>query len=541
MPFDKAEARVVQALKEQLPAQCIVVPDVRWAEREANYPVRDGQADVVVLWPRLGVLVLEVKGSREIRVGEEGWERLERDRWVRLDRDPVEQACGNAYKVMDILTDRNRAAFPAMYGWLAVYPNGRASEVPRMFDHTTLATRDHMGQLASKVRAALEARRSQNERHDRPLGFTEAMRDRFASTLTSADFRIMPADGAEEVADDIDAINALTRQQFAALQGLFEFPSVAIVGPAGSGKTVLALWRMQAVIAEGGRALYVCFNNRLAEDIRLKNPDIAEHVHSVSGLFGQLCPGLNAGPDGDHFFQEVLPLEVDARVSTWHDDQKYDLVVCDEAQDLSETQIITMHAVKKKQGSWAIFMDKRQDVYVRDTEDTWADITYRLRYNCRNTTRINSATNRWVRGVDVASMPGMPEGLPVLLESIRRDQMANRAMQIAAGWKAQGAASIAILSPYQRRNSAMSTLDRGHGLDLVESLQGLQSPGQVFFSTVKSFKGIEADCIILVDATTPDDRDGSAFRSQDFYVACTRAKTRLAILSTDPTFIAYLG
>lgn len=533
LPLNGAEKKVVLALKEQCPPDWIVIPGVRWAIRDRF--VRDGEADAVVLAPNLGLLVVEVKGSAEIRVSNGEWERLENGKWIPVEPTPVEQAMGNAHTVCRILREEHRwsGQFPGLFGWLVVYPNGNASRVPAAFDSSTLATRAHMDHLGRKARDALLARGNEE------LGaqFTRALVEKAAVTLTSSDFRLVPADGAEEVLDDKAAIEALTRQQFHALSGLFQMPSVAIVGPAGSGKTVLALWHLQALHESGRRAVYVCFNKVLAESLRLANPTLSDCIKSVDRLFGEIAPSAARTSDPTHFHREHLPTEVFDRVtSQWNEEKKYDAVLVDEAQDFSDTQILALSVLRRKEGSWALFLDRQQDLYrVAPGGDVQADVVFRLQYNCRNTSLVNRAANG-VSGNQVESHPDVPPGAPVQVEFVKRDQMANRAYQLASQWNGQvkgkdgHAPTIAILSPYVLERSAMAGHDRGHGIELRQSINGLGAKATAYFSTIKSFKGLEADCVVLVDAKLPG---GPALAHEDLYVACTRAKLRLVLLTDD--------
>lgn len=537
LPLNAAEKEVVVALKGQAPADWLVIPGVRWAKRRENGPVMDGEADVVVLVPNLGMLIVEVKGSREIRVTESGWQRLEAGCWVDLGRSPVEQATSNAHELKRLLCDANcwNDSFPGLFGWLVVYPNGHANVVPGLVDATTLATRQDMGRLQAKVRGALLAKGSEGIGRN----FTAGVQEAAAKVLTSSEFRIVPADGAKEVSEDKDAIERLTQQQFSALKGLFELPSVAVTGPAGSGKTILAMWHLQSIIDAGGRAFYTCYNKNLAESLRLKNPGLKEHIQSVDSFFGKTCPGVARGNASlDEFFRTILPNAVFDQVSAWHDGEKFDAVIVDEAQDLSEDQLIALQAFKKSKGGWAAFMDKRQDLYKRSAEeDVDADVLYRLSHNCRNTVAINKATNACV-GSEVASMPGMPDGVAVIVEKIGKQQIANRAFQFAKEWKENSNNSVAILSPRVVADSAMFGSSIGHGIGLTENIGELQHPRKVIFSTIKAFKGIEADCVVVVDAISPEVGE-IYFTLEDLYVACTRARTRLVILVSDDQSFAY--
>lgn len=78
-------------------------------------------------------------------------------------------------------------------------------------------------------------------------------------------------------------------------------------------------------------------------------------------------------------------------------------------------------------------------------------------------------------------------------------------------------------------NSCMADFPKAHGMALTEDLSNMGLPGQICFSTIRSFKGIEAASIILVDAPSPSDGPGT-FQMEDLYFACTRPTARLAIL-----------
>jgi len=79
--IDRWEREVRRLLTGQLPQEWIVVCNVAWALQNDQGLVRDGQCDFVVLVPDLGMAVLEVKGSRSVRVDENGtWYRQETDR-----------------------------------------------------------------------------------------------------------------------------------------------------------------------------------------------------------------------------------------------------------------------------------------------------------------------------------------------------------------------------------------------------------------------------------------------------------------------------
>ncbi|HAG72195.1 MAG TPA: hypothetical protein DCL66_08340, partial [Gammaproteobacteria bacterium] len=72
VPSDRWEREVRRQLLKQLPENWVVICNVSWALKDDYGSVRDGQADFVVLAPELGLAVVEVKGSKLVRVDENG-------------------------------------------------------------------------------------------------------------------------------------------------------------------------------------------------------------------------------------------------------------------------------------------------------------------------------------------------------------------------------------------------------------------------------------------------------------------------------------
>lgn len=532
IPADVWEQKVLEELKKQLPADWVVISNVTWAFSSDGRIVRDGQADFVVLIPGSGMVVLEVKGSKEIWIDSDGcWYRSDKQgNRTLITKSPPEQAMSNVHTLAEIVEQKGGwSKFPGRFSWIVAYPNGKANKVPDLFDFSTLITIRQLHELTSKLRLSLEKRGSEG------IGaqFSGTTIDKVAGILTSQPFAVSKADSGVDVQDDVLKIDTLVRQQFAALKGIFEFQRVAVVGPAGSGKTLLAIWRLQALLEAGKRAIYVCFNTKLAESLRARNPECADAIINVDKLFTNLCPGARRGDDQTTYFRETLPALALGVAEKLPEQSKYDAIIIDEGQDFNEDRLYTLYELLKVESSdWIFFSDRRQDLFQSGSGEAFgAEVVFQLYHNCRNTQQVNLATNQYLGSMPVQSMPGMPEGeRPQVLHCQSREAMARRAWDLASQWSPQQ--GVVILSPYTLNNSCMANFPKGNGLSLTENLDNFGKKGFVYFSTVRSFKGIEASVVILVDVDIPSDHERSAFRNQDLYVACTRPTARLAILTT---------
>jgi len=530
IPADPSERKLLRELHKQLPSTWTVLSNVTWAFKEETGMVSDGQSDFVVLVPGSGMVIVEVKGSREVWIDADGlWYRRGPDgEPVLVSPPPPEQAMKNMYKLARIVEQKGSwPRFPGHYSWLVAYPNGTATSAPAMFDSSTMVTSRNLHELEARIRKALVQRGSDG----RSSLFTTDAMDRIARILTSQPFAIAPADTPSDVQDDMERIDTLTRQQFAALRGIFEFQSAAVTGPAGSGKTLLAVWRLQALVEAGKKALYVCFNKKLAEALRLRHPDLSGNIASVDKLFMDLCQQATVVGEPDRYFKETLPELAFGHAISCHPDEKYDAIIVDEGQDFNDLRLYALQEMLRPgDPTWLIFTDRRQDLFRVGGGDAFgADVIFKLYHNCRNTVRVNNATNSFIGRGDVGSMPGMPMGeAPEIVSCSSAGTMAQRAWEFARRWSTER--GVVILSPYSLKNSCMTDSRKGHGMALTEELASIGEPGQVCFSTIRSFKGIEAAAVILVDATIPSDVPGS-FQMEDLYVACTRPTARLAILS----------
>jgi superfamily I DNA and RNA helicase len=407
-----------------------------------------------------------------------------------------------------------------------------------MFDESTLVTSRHMHDLARRLRHAIERRGLPRSSET----FTASVAEQVAQLLTSRPYAVTKADTLQDLQDDVAKVEELTAQQYAALRGLFDIPRVAVVGPAGAGKTLLAIWRLRALVAEGRRALFVCFNTDLAAVLRRRNPECADSIASVDKLFRSIVP--RAAIPSDHaaktrFFREELPSLVLDAASAMPAEAKYDAIIVDEGQDFSEEQLIALHELLKGADSqWVFFADWRQDLFrAGNGAAVGADVVFRLHHNCRNTLRVNDATNSYLRQ-HIDSMPGMPQGATPMVTLCRsREAMARQAWDLAKQW--DGGNGVVILSPYRLENSAMAVARKGHGMVLTEDLDDFGRPATVYFSTIRSFKGLEAAGVILIDVGMP--ADGSALSEEDFYVACTRSTARLAVLTASQEVAQWLS
>jgi len=529
VPSDRWESKVRAELSKQLPANWIVVCNVSYLWTNEEGYTRDGQADFVVLAPGLGMAIVEVKGTRKIWVGEDGtWYKItHKGLKLKLKEPPPEQAGRNMHNLTTKVKEKlGEVHFPGLFAWLVVYPNGEVNGKLDTYFENSFVGKKNLHQLKSSIEGVLIDR----GKHGLGKQFTEDLATESSKILTNGYFVVKSVDTDLDAEEDTQDIDQLTRQQFAALRGAFELPSVSIVGPAGSGKTVLAIWKLLALLEEGRHAVYVCFNTPLAKHLKLRYPDAAVSIVSVDKFFLDLT-GTRPQSHSD-FFTHTLPDLVMGHTFDMGEEDRYDAIIVDEAQDFGSDRLTALQcllAEQDREAQWLIFSDHKQNLYQGGKDSPLdAEVTYRLYHNCRNTKRLNSATNS-VCHVEVQSMLGVPEGEHPQVAMCKSELMAQKAWDLVRQVSPTGGA--VILSPFILAKSCMKDSRKGHGLELTTDINRLGQSGYVFFSTIKSFKGLEAGHVVLVHAGIPDAHQ--ALAAEDLYVAFTRATTRLDIVTTN--------
>jgi superfamily I DNA/RNA helicase len=214
---------------------------------------------------------------------------------------------------------------------------------------------------------------------------------------------------------------------------------------------------------------------------------------------------------------------------------KFDAIIVDEAQDFTSAWWFPVEMMLRdsKESRWYVLHDPVQArVYGQGESLPNIAVSVELNTNCRNTRKIAGYCGK-VIDRESRTRDGAPEGeLPVVgnvspMANDRRQQ----AVDVVSRWVAAGLSPdrIAILSPWNEQNSR-SVLN---GLGAVGAVPvrvgegGLQPwiDGKAFFGcTIKAFKGLEADCILICDVP---ECGAVGFNAADMYVAASRAKARL--------------
>ena len=306
----------------------------------------EGEADFVVIVPNGGVVVIEVKSHRHLEVLDDGRWKLGEN--APTTRSPFKQAKEALYSIRQYVQQRQVSlhSVPMIYAVWFTHLRARTMIPPAAERHgwQVLDSED----LRDDAPAAILKALAQGTAHledkirnstSRRTGPDKKSAERLASVLR-------PRFEMYAVAGDLrrGRISELVRfieEQYQALDAMADNRSVLFVGPAGSGKTLLAMEAARRETELGRAGSLLCFNALLGRRLR---EELSASPRLRVGTFHQellRVAGVQPPPDADtDFWDQELPdraLEalIDGQVETTSD-----FLVVDEVQDIARDPFV---------------------------------------------------------------------------------------------------------------------------------------------------------------------------------------------------------
>ena len=529
-----AERRLYEGFLEQLGDEYVVYHSVDWVmapRRGAATHPEQGEADFVIAHPEDGVIAVEAKGgSLRYDPSTRRWSQSGHSGAHLLQKDPFAQAKGEIRSLMRILEAQpGYERWKPSFGHALAFPDGAYDRAAHTGAPAEIVIdRGDMGRLAERVREVMAFWR----RSGRTFG-AEGM-DALALALG---YRVEVRIPLKlEFDEDDRKIVELTEGQAWILSYVLHRRRAAVTGPAGSGKTLLAI-EVATHLAEGGsRSLLTCFNTGLATYLH----DSTEGVEGLTvANFHTLCTQLAAeagisipasvAADEREHFEQRLPeaLEQAARALG----PRFDAIVVDEAQDFRDRwwpALLSLHE-DPDAGTLYLFADDHQNLYGGGTLPVRPeDLVPPLPANLRNTQRIHEfVTVHFDAGAKTAAKG--PPGRPVEVLDYRDDDELARLIEIVLTNLTEQEhlplEDIVILTPGGRDRSATwrrRTFGRFRLSDAVE-------PDTVLWSSVHAFKGLERPVVILAELSEGHTQEVETF----VYVGGSRARHHLIVLATE--------
>lgn len=477
----------MEALAKTLDDQFVVFHSVAW-HAQSNKP--DGEADFLIGHPDLGFIVAEVKGGAiDFDATKARWASRDRTGLSHEIKDPFTQALRAKHEVVRDLSGDHRwpPRLRVQMGYVVIFPDmvitqsGFTSRGKREI----LLGKNDLPMLGEAIVARLRYWQD-TDRSEPPgsIGINVAI-DRFGRSWS---YTIPLRDAIES---DERRIVELTEQQMDVLELLGRQRRAVIGGCAGSGKSLLALAKAEAMARSGKRVLLTCFNKALAQHWRstLTLPEGVE-VRHFHGLCRDLVlaagVAMPKGLTGDQFI-DWLPtglLEAaDVGLGS------YDAVIVDEGQDFATDWLETLELLLEKvNGAFYVFYDDNQRLYQSDALPAWLGAPYPLTRNVRNTNTVGELVREYYTGPmqlsgvdgqqvkvsieppDADGVPGEIIGLRSVLKQLRDDGADPADVTVLSLHKVER-----VLKHHRMGSWTLRSRDQGDGDVLVETIHSFRA------------------------------------------------------------------
>ncbi len=531
-----SEELVWERLRQSLPAESVLMSNLRITDER-----KDHEADLVVLMPGVGVIVVEVKGGSVWR-DEDGWHQRMQGGRVRRN-DPVEQARTTKYAVREYVErdprwrESSRSRIVWAHALVAPYScfddDFAAPECPRW----TVHGKDDLGDLAGRLwdTARLQVTNA------RPPDEDDV--DLIVEILTGRNFgrHDLNAESDERAAQ----ADRLTDEQALILGVTRLLNRVEIRGGAGSGKTVLAMTQAKELTRgredrPAQRVALLCYSIGLAEYFkRVVSGWPRRQRPAFVGSFAELGRSWGA-PDGDRtnsdFWEVELPQRMTELAAGLAPGHRFDSIIVDEAQDFADSWWAPLLGALKdeEQGGLYVYSDENQRIFARFGRPPVPLVPLVLDHNLRNTKQIHAAfgplapSRMYARGGEGPSVRFVEAADPADALDKADDEIDR---MLDEGWRPE---NVMLLTTGHRHPVQMERT--GEGDDQEKYWRTYWEDDDVFYGHVLGCKGLERRAVVLcVNESTVRDR-----ARERLYVGMSRATDELVVVG-QPDMIRKVG
>lgn len=532
----ESEREVWELLRAQGNPEWTLLSNLRLTDE-----TRDHEADVVVLMPDVGVVVLEVKGGSVFVDAQGQWQQRtggeERKIW------PVEQAMKVKHAIWKYVRQDPRwgSRTRVRFGHSVVVPRTMLGEdfstpdCPRSMIHG----KADLGGLAGRL---WDIAATQESGHRVP---SEDDCDLIVEILAG---RSLPQRDLLAEAEEREArADRLTQEQATLLKVTRLLNRVEVRGGAGSGKTVLALTQAKELTRGRGeqkaqRVALLCYSIGLATWFKRAVAGMDRKSRpAFVGTFEELAKHLGVtefgSRDATDFWERRLPEEMVALAGDAPDGKKFDAIIVDEAQDFADLWWTPIMSTLRDEESGGLFAysDENQRVFARFGRPPVPLVPLVLDQNLRNTRQIAESFSSltpmrmYARGGDGPEVEFVP-----VPEGSSAEEVLEAADDVIEG----------LLDEWRPQDVALLTTGSRHGEQAAQQdLLGQQGYWEsfwdtdlVFYGHVLGCKGLERRVVVLA----VNDKSMHERSKERMYVGMSRATDKLVVVGV-PSMVAEMG
>ena len=249
-PFRLSEMLFFDAAKN-MDNDWVVLYGVSWYVKIRNNSWSEGEADFVVVSPQTGIVVIEVKGG-QIGRDEDGWYSVDRNSEVHRTKDPSNQAANCKHKILQFI--KTNKFFEDRFisaRHMVCFPNASEKDYRNLMElpREMIIFSEDFPRLEKQILNF--AKRDLYDQNTLPLTRIECQK---IVEILKPNFNI-PNRWFVQCKRQDAIIEQLTEEQNNIWEMFDSNKRISINGPAGSGKTLLAIKLARTILEEGGTVL----------------------------------------------------------------------------------------------------------------------------------------------------------------------------------------------------------------------------------------------------------------------------------------------
>ena len=495
--------------------------------------VNQTEADFVVLAPGLGILVVEVKAHREVKVVDGNWFMSGK----LTKKTPVKQASSAVYFLIEYLKSRDISLSNLPVSFVVWFTHLPANKMPKSIQNNPAGFlgADDLNQNVFNVLTTAMTKNA--AALNKPLNSSTASIKQLEDVLKVLSPNFSSVMKPEDRQAEVDSWLTGALEEQLKTVSLFEtINATLITGGAGTGKTHIAIHEAKKAQLRQERTLFVCFNRLLADylgELLTDYPMIK--VTTASKLFTDLA-NVDSTAKSSDWWKNELPQLAMAALEDSPLLAAFDTLIMDEAQDLAITEYLDVFDLLLADGlakaKVRLFGDfKHQGIYV-DGQTGLANLKARipslfapdpLGINCRNCEDLGTAVMSMLNADTEYSgyrRKDMSLGFKDIYIQEGGAPVKSVNEEVARLLKVYSHDQIVVLSSSREKLATFSS-----EVNFPSSPLAGPKPKTVRFGTVQEFKGLESLAIVLVEF------DGTVTPSwQTFYIASTRATSSFSFV-----------
>jgi len=457
--------------------------------------VSRGEIDFILTHPYFGIVLIEVKGHG-VFCNDGMWFRGEK-----RTKDPytqIEDARGN---LIEFLYQNKEQFKPIIKEQKEI--RAITSSVHTIVAFPYLPDFQNIGMKASRSNTLTQndfenlTEFFQKNIPQKQFGKFEGIQDKFREVILP-NVNTAPLRGLTK--NLMDQMMSSTEEQKVVLNAILENNAyVSVTGPAGSGKTVLAVEAARQAAENKNKVLFLCYNQNLSRFLSHLLSDLPSiEVYSLFGFFSKININLKDVGTSNLSPKDSAPLIADILNENFDKfNTDFDILIIDEAQDFSPLFWPTFELLTENK-KWFLFADKRKAITHQDwvlpelNNHTWSN--FPLTKYLRSTKEISEKVlNVYEDNYQATAINGLEPNF-VLIEESGWAKGLDSLTKILEGLlekEKYQASQIQILVPHSRY--------------IEEVEQATYKPNQkiggikeINIESIYKFKGLESEIVIMI-------------------------------------------